>query len=74
MNLRTVGNFLTVGWIYYNSPTILVFSEKVRNPDKWEKRLSLDLEHEFYFQLDDLEKQNLIFQFVSDCIKLIKEN
>jgi hypothetical protein len=63
------------GWhIYYDSPTILVFSEKLRNPDKWERRLSLDLESEFYFQLLDNDKQRLISDFIRQSISSIKPN
>ncbi|MDX9864882.1 MAG: hypothetical protein RBT34_08760 [Anaerolineaceae bacterium] len=63
------------GWhIYFDRPTILVFSEKLRNPDKWEKRHSLDLENEFYFQLLDEDKKTLIRKFVCQCISAITSN
>lgn len=53
------------GWhIYYNSPLCLVFVEKLRNPDKWEDRLSVDLANEFYFELSDDEKRKVILDFV----------
>lgn len=61
------------GWhIYFNKPTILVFSEKLRDLDKWEKRLSLDLEREIYFQLLDDDKRKLISKFVRESIESIK--
>ena len=63
------------GWhIYYDSPTILVFSEKLRDPDKWERRLSLDLETEFYFQRLDNDKHRLISDFVRQSMLAIKRN
>jgi hypothetical protein len=60
------------GWhIYYNNPTILVFAKKV---DKtWVKCAPpLDLEKEFYFQLDDDEKRKMVSDFVRKSLQAIK--
>ena len=54
--------------ILFDKPTELIFSKKIEDFGKWEKRDSLDLEYEFYFQLIHSEKRKLISQFVSDCI------
>lgn len=63
------------GWhIYYDNPTVLVFSEKPNDSDRWEKRLSLDLEREFYFQLLDDDKRQLISGFVRKSIESLKQN
>lgn len=69
------------GWhIYFEKPTILVFSQKPSGSDKWKKQLSLDLEREFYFQLLKNDKQKvddkrkLLEGFVRDSIEFIKSN
>jgi hypothetical protein len=59
------------GWhIYYNNPTIIVFAEKVDG--NWVKRETLDLEKEFYFQLDDDEKRKMVSDFVRKSLCAIK--
>ncbi len=59
------------GWhIYYQKPTILVFSKKVDGT--WVQCETLDLEKEFYFQVDDAEKHKMILAFVHKSLRTIK--
>lgn len=59
------------GWhIYYNNPTILVFAKKIDT--SWVKCETLDLEKEFYFQLDDNEKRKMVSGFVRKSLQTIK--
>lgn len=59
------------GWhIYYNKPTILVFAKKVYGT--WVKCEALDLEKDFYFQLDDDEKRKMVSDFVRRSLRAIK--
>jgi len=60
--------------IYHEKPTILIFSEKPSDSDKWEQRLPLYLEQDFYFQLLDDDKRKLISAFVRKSIESIKQN
>ena len=61
------------GWhIYYDNPTVLVFSVKPADANKWEKRFSLDLEREFYFQLLDSDKRQLISGFIRKSIESLQ--
>jgi hypothetical protein len=68
---RRKGKF-PYGWhIYYNNPTILVFAKKV-NTTWVECAPPLDLEKEFYFQLDDKKKRKMVSDFVRKSLQVIK--
>jgi hypothetical protein len=66
--------FHPYGWfLYYDRPDVLVFANKANSGEKWVARDNLYLEKEFYFTLDDSEKQKLLENFVRQNLMAIAE-